>query len=44
MTEAQPHIPEGVIERLPAYLNVLLQLQTAGNRPSHPRGSVNWLA
>ena len=30
MTEAQPHIPEGVIERLPAYLNVLLQLQTGG--------------
>jgi len=30
MTEAQAHIPEGVIERLPAYLNVLLQLRSGG--------------
>jgi redox-sensing transcriptional repressor len=30
MAEAQEHIPEGVIERLPAYLNVLLQLSASG--------------
>ena len=30
MSEAQAHIPEGVIERLPAYLNVLLQLRASG--------------
>lgn len=30
MTEAHEHIPEGVIERLPAYLNVLLQLRASG--------------
>jgi redox-sensing transcriptional repressor len=29
MTEAQSHIPAGVIERLPAYLNVLLQLRAS---------------
>jgi redox-sensing transcriptional repressor len=31
MTEVQAHIPVGVIERLPAYLNVLLQLRTSGD-------------
>jgi redox-sensing transcriptional repressor len=30
MSEAEAHIPEGVIERLPAYLNVLLQLRVLG--------------
>jgi len=30
MSEVVAHIPEGVIERLPAYLNVLLQLRSAG--------------
>jgi len=30
MSEAEAHIPEGVIERLPAYLNVLLQLRANG--------------
>jgi len=29
MSEVVAHIPEGVIERLPAYLNVLLQLRSA---------------
>ncbi len=31
MAEVQVHIPEGVIERLPAYLNVLLQLRANGD-------------
>jgi redox-sensing transcriptional repressor len=30
MSEGAAHIPEGVIERLPAYLNVLLQLRATG--------------
>lgn len=30
MTETHPHIPEGVIERLPVYLNVLIQLRHDG--------------
>ncbi len=30
MSQVETHIPVGVIERLPAYLNVLLQLQTNG--------------
>src|SRR5664280_3859921 len=30
MTEARAHVPGGVIERLPAYLNVLLQLRSSG--------------
>jgi redox-sensing transcriptional repressor len=30
MREAEAHVPEGVIERLPSYLNVLLQLRAAG--------------
>jgi redox-sensing transcriptional repressor len=30
MSEVEAHIPEGVIERLPAYLNVLLQLRATG--------------
>ena len=30
MSEAQAHVPGGVIERLPAYLNVLLQLRSSG--------------
>jgi redox-sensing transcriptional repressor len=30
MSVAETHIPEGVIERLPAYLNVLLQLRASG--------------
>jgi redox-sensing transcriptional repressor len=32
MSAASPHIPEGVIERLPAYLSILLQLDRAGQR------------
>lgn len=32
MSAADHHIPEGVIERLPAYLSVLLQLSRAGER------------
>jgi redox-sensing transcriptional repressor len=30
MADAAPHIPEGVIERLPLYLNVLLQIREKG--------------
>jgi redox-sensing transcriptional repressor len=30
MSEVEAHIPQGVIERLPAYLNVLLQLRVMG--------------
>ena len=30
MSDVETHIPEGVIERLPAYLNVLLQLRAGG--------------
>lgn len=30
MSEVEAHIPQGVIERLPAYLNVLLQLRAMG--------------
>jgi redox-sensing transcriptional repressor len=30
MSDVETHIPEGVIERLPAYLNVLLQLHANG--------------
>ena len=30
MSEVQAHVPGGVIERLPAYLNVLLQLRSSG--------------
>lgn len=30
VTEAQEHIPEGVIERLPVYLNALIQLRQDG--------------
>jgi redox-sensing transcriptional repressor len=30
MSEVQSHVPGGVIERLPAYLNVLLQLRSSG--------------
>lgn len=32
MADRDPHIPEGVIERLPAYLSVLLQLRREGGR------------
>jgi redox-sensing transcriptional repressor len=32
MAEAEAHIPAGVIERLPAYLNVLLQLRASGEQ------------
>ncbi len=32
MADAAPHIPEGVIERLPLYLNVLLQIRDEGEQ------------